>query len=371
MRLALVGPVHPFRGGISHYTTVLSRELRRRGHEVLLVSFRRQYPQWLFPGKTDRDPSATGLVAPGARYIIDPLNPLTWLRAIREIRRFQPDRVVLQWWQAFWAPVWITLELAQRITHTPVSVICHNVFPHERHPSNAPLARAVLGLANHVIAQSASERDDVRRLLPSKRADVAPHPLYDMLAGETISKEDARKQLGLSGSPILLFFGFIREYKGLDYLIDALPKVLAEFPQTQLVVAGEFWHNRVQYEAQIQRLGVSEHVVLVDRYIPNEEVGRFFAAADLVTLPYASATQSGVLQLALGFSRPVIATRVGGLAEAVEEGAGITLVAPRDADALAAGIIDYLHSPSQQAVTASRAMSRERWDLVVDLLTNA
>ena len=367
MKLVLIGPVYPFRGGIAHYTTVLRGELAAHGHDVLLISFRRQYPQWLFPGKTDRDPSAKALPAPGAVYILDLLNPFTWLEAARAIRAFRPQRVVLQWWQAVWAPAWLTIEAAQKLSRTPVTVICHNVLPHERRFWDRPLARAVLGLADRALAQSASERDDLRSLLPDKPVDVVPHPLYDMLAGQSPDKADARRQLGLEpGCPVLLFFGFVREYKGLDYLLAALPAVLAEHADARLVVAGEFWNNRAAYEAQIKGLGVAGQVSLVDRYIPNEEVPVYFAAADLVTLPYASATQSGVLQMALGFDRPVIASRVGGLADVVEAGDDVTLVEPRDAAALARAINAFLAAPVSRGVAASRASGKARWAQVVE-----
>jgi D-inositol-3-phosphate glycosyltransferase len=369
MKLVLIGPVYPFRGGIAHYTTVLRSELAARGHNVLLISFKRQYPQWLFPGKTDRDPSAKALDARGARYIIDLLNPLTWLEANRAIQAFAPQRVVLQWWQAVWAPAWLTIGAAQRRTRRPVTIICHNVLPHERRFWDAPLARAVLGLADRALVQSASERDDLLALLPGKAVDIVPHPLYDMLAGEPVDKVDARRRLGLDPrGPVLLFFGFVREYKGLRYLIDALPEVLRRFPDTQLVVAGEFWDDRRRYEEQIEACGLSDHVVLEDRYIPNEETPYFFAAADLVTLPYVTATQSGVLQLALGFARPVLSTRVGGLPEAIEEGGDARLVEPANARALAEGIIAFLSAPPAPR-GRSRELSKERWETLVDAIT--
>jgi glycosyltransferase involved in cell wall biosynthesis len=367
MKLVLIGPVYPFRGGIAHYTTVLRNELASRGHEVLLISFRRQYPAWLFPGKTDRDPSASPLEAPSARYILDLLNPWTWWQAIRAIRAYRPQRVVLQWWQALWAPVWLAIEVSQRATHTPVTVICHNVLPHERRPLDAALARAVLGLADRALVQSASECDDLHGLLPRKPVDVVPHPLYDMLAGQAITRDEARRQLGVDAAgPVLLFFGFVRDYKGLDYLLAAMPAVIVAFPDVRLLVAGEFWKNRAKYEAQIGALEIRAHVTLVDRYIPNEEAPLYFAAANLVTLPYASATQSGVLQMALGFDRPVVATRVGGLADVIEEGDDVTLVEPCDPAALAEAIIAFLRMPVSRGVAASRVRGKERWGQVVD-----
>jgi glycosyltransferase involved in cell wall biosynthesis len=372
MKIALIGPVYPFRGGIAHYTTVLSGELAAAGHDVLLISFTRQYPQWLFPGKTDRDPSAKPLKSSGARYIIDLLNPLTWFRANRAIAEFGAQRVVLQWWQAVWAPAWLTIDLAQRLARRPVTVICHNVLPHERRFWDAPLARAVLGLADRALVQSASERDDLLALLPGKPVDVVPHPLYDMLATEPVDKVAARRQLGLDpGCKMLLFFGFVRQYKGLDTLLAALPAVLAEHPDARLLVAGEFWNNRPEYDAQIAALGIAAQVVLADRYIPNEEVALYFAAADLVTLPYSSATQSGVLQMALGFDRPVVATRVGGLADVVEEGDDVMLVEPRDPAALAGAINALLSAPVARGVAASRRSGKARWAQVVEAVARA
>lgn len=369
MKLVLIGPVYPFRGGIAHYTTVLRAELAARGHDVLLISFKRQYPQWLFPGKTDHDPSAKALDAPGARYIIDLLNPLTWFEANRAIQAFAPQRVVLQWWQAVWAPVWLTIAAAQRRARRPMTVICHNVLPHERRAWDAPLARAVLGQADRALVQSASERDDLLALLPDKAVDIVPHPLYDMLAGEPTDKAEARRKLGLAPDiPVLLFFGFVREYKGLRYLIDALPEVLRRFPDARLVVAGEFWDNRRPYEEQIKARGLAGHVTIDDRYIPNEETPYFFAAADLVTLPYVTATQSGVLQLALGFDRPVLSTRVGGLPEAIEEGGDTRLVEPANAHALAEGIVEFLSAPPPPR-GRSRKLSKERWEALVDAIT--
>lgn len=368
--MVLVGPVYPFRGGIAHYTSVLDQELRRSGHDVLLLSFRRQYPRWLFPGRTDRDPSERVVAVADTHYVLDPLCPVTWFQAISEIRAFRPDRVALQWWQAFWAPAWIVLAVAQRLAGIPVTVICHNVLPHERHFWDVPVARLVLGLARRFIVQSDSERGKLRQLLGDVPVDTVPHPLYDMFAQETVDQATARSILGLAdGGPVLLFFGFVREYKGLHYLIEALPAVMLAFPHIRLLVAGEFWHNRAQYEQQISSLDLRDRIILVDRYIPNEDVPLYFGAADLVVLPYVTATQSGVVQLALGCSRPIVTTRVGGLAEAVDEGTDLILVEPRSASALATAIIEYLGSSGPSSLGISRERSKQRWGTLVNAIT--
>ena len=374
MRLVLVGPVYPFRGGIAHYTTVLYRELLKAGHEVLPISFRRQYPPWLFPGKSDRDPSTQAMTVAEARYLIDPLNPFSWLKTVREIRSYRPQVVVLQWWLGFWAPVWLTLGALVRLRRSmQLTIICHNVLPHEEHIWDRLIARSVLGLADQIVVQSTSEKDTLFALLPRSRVEIVPHPLYDMFAQQELSREAARERLGIApGTPVLLFFGFVREYKGLSFLLDALPAVQEAFSDVYLLVVGEFWQGEQAYERQIAALGLEKSVLLVNRYVPNEEVPVYFRAADLVTLPYASATQSGVLQLALGFGLPVVATRVGGLSEAVVEGDDVVLVEPKSATALSSAILAYLgRPPSNAGVQASRASSEQRWNSLVSVLTRA
>lgn len=373
VRLALIGPVYPFRGGIAHYTTVLHRELCKAGHEVLLISFQRQYPRWLFPGKSDRDPSAQAMTVADARYLIDPLNPLSWFRTFREICLYQPQVVVLQWWHGFWAPAWLTLGALLRRRRVDTTFICHNVLPHEPHIWDRLIARSVLSLGDQIVVQSSSEKALLLDLIPGSRVAIVPHPLYDMLAEQAISRETARQSLEITPlAPVLLFFGFVREYKGLRFLIDALVAVRETFPDVLLLVVGEFWDDKRIYEQQIEVLGLAGNVRLVDRYVRNEEVPAYFMAADLVTLPYTTATQSGVLQLALGFGLPVIASRVGGLSEAVIESEDVILVEPKNAVALSGAIIAHLSGPSQNTgVEMSRVNSRKRWDSLVGVLTRA
>lgn len=374
MRLALIGPVYPFRGGIAHYTTVLHRELCKAGHEVLLISFQRQYPSWLFPGRSDRDPSMQAMTVVDARYLIDPLNPFSWFCAFREISSYQPQVVVFQWWHGFWAPAWLALSTLLRLRkRVDIIFICHNVLPHEPHIWDRLIARSVLSLANQVVVQSSSEKAVLLDLIPGSHVAVVPHPLYDMLAEQATSHETARQRLGImSRTPVLLFFGFVREYKGLRYLIDALATVREVFPDVCLLVVGEFWEDKRIYEKQIEVLELERNIQVVDRYVKNEDVPMYFMAADLVTLPYTTATQSGVLQLALGFGLPVIASRVDGLSEAVIEGEDVILVEPKNTIALSNAIITYLRSPSQNiGVQKSRASSRKRWDSLVGVLTRA
>ena len=374
IRLVLIGPVYPYRGGIAHYTTMLYRALRERGHEVLLVSFKRQYPQWLFPGQSDKDPSKKPLKVEEARYWLDSLNPLTWLTAFWRIRRYRPDAVILQWWTTFWAPVWFTLGVLNWLfLRQPLIYICHNVLPHEMHRWDPLLARTVLRWGTCFVVQSAEEEHRLFSLLPRAQATIIPLPVFDMFADQRTSKEEARDRLRLPADvPVLLFFGIVREYKGLKNLLAALPEIRAQLGDVVLVVAGEFWEDQQPYLEMIHQLGLEDSVVVDDRYIPNEEVGVYFSAADVLVAPYRQVTGSAVVQMALGYGLPVITTTVGGLADLVRDGETGLLVPPSDSAALAAGIVQYftkgLATPLRQ-LTQSR--SHTHWLTLVNTIETA
>lgn len=310
MRVALFGPVHPFRGGIAHYTTLLNRTLLDEGHTVLLVSFRRMYPGWLFPGESDRDPSATPLQAANPHFWIDSLNPLTWLTTFARLRNFQPDRIVISWWTPFFAPLWYTLALLNRLfLRRELVVLCHNVLPHEESRVDRLLARTVLCWADRIVVQSEREQSRLLQLLPAADVGIAPHPVYDMWAEGRILQTEARARLNLPPDlPVLLFFGIVRQYKGLDSLLEALPHIQSATGDLLLVIAGEFWDERSAYEQQIRALGMEKSVRIDSRYIPDEEVALYFSAADLLIAPYRSVTGSGVIQMAAGFGVPVVTT---------------------------------------------------------------
>lgn len=369
MKCVLIGPTYPFRGGIAHYTTLLCQELRKR-HQVTLLSFRRQYPAWLFPGRTDRDPSQK-VLAVDCERVLDPFQPWTWMQTARRIVDLEPDLVLFQWWVPFWAPSWtVILRRVRGRIAAKVLFISHNVLPHEPRPWDRLLARRVLGQSDGVIVHSQWDRQVLLSLLPTMPAYVTPHPTYEVLAPTTWPRAEARRQFGLAeGKAVLLFFGFVRAYKGLRYLIEALALVRARF-DAHLLVVGEFWEDIAPYQAQIRALGLEASVTLIDRYIPNEEVGLYFAAADLVVLPYTDATQSGVAQLALGAGVPVITTSVGGLPDVIQDGVNGFLVPPRDSQALAAAILRYFEEefgPIFQAnIQAQKA--RFSWDRLVALI---
>ncbi len=347
MRFAVVGPTYPFRGGIAHHTTLLVQHLSAR-HDVLFISFRRQYPRWLFPGRSDRDPSQQPVRA-DCVYLLDPLNPLTWYATARTILAFAPDGVIVPWWVPFWAPAWWTLgRMIRRRRKSRLLFLCHNVLPHESAFWNRWVARRVLQAGDGFVVQSEREAARLRDILPrgeSAAIHVVLHPSYRALAREsTMGREEARSLLKLpEETKAILFFGLVRPHKGVDLLIEALPALRERLP-VHLFIVGEWWIPKEPLLARIAALGLDDTVTLVDRYVPNEALAQYFRAADVAVFPYRHATGSGAVQLALGFGLPIVAGDVDGVRELVDEAKGHVLVPPEDTDALAHALQRVLES---------------------------
>lgn len=366
MKLVLAGPVYPYRGGIAHYTTMLCQALREQGHDVLLVSFKRQYPKWLFPGRSDKDPSKKPLEVEGTQYWIDSLNPITWLVAFWRIRQYRPDALILPWWTTFWAPAWFVLGVLNRLfMRRPLIYICHNVLPHEVQWWDPWVVRLVLRWGTRFIVQSTEEKKRLADLIPGAQIAVVPHPVYDMFANERIPKEEARRRLGLPFEvPVLLFFGIVREYKGLQDVLTALPEIRARLERVILLVAGEFWEDKERYLAMIERLGVSDSVIIEDRYIPNEEVALYFSAADVLVAPYRRMTGSGAVQMAQGFGLPAIRTDIQKprCAAARDEA-----VLPTNSETLAVEVVHFFTEETQSRVTQKTGPDQvSSWKYLVD-----
>ncbi len=369
MRICVVGPTYPYRGGISHYTTLLVRHLRAAGHWTRLYSFTRQYPRWLFPGKTDKDTSAVPLKV-DCDYILDPVNPITWWRLYRKVRADAPDLLVLQWWVPYWTPCLTAISRwIKRHTKIPIVFICHNVMPHEGGGVlDRRLGMMVLRQGDALIVHSEQDRRRLHALLPQAEVRKALIPTYAELAdqrapgGPSADKTPVNlgRELGLpTDRPILLFFGFVRPYKGLEYLVQALPLVLEKI-DAHLLVVGEFWSSPEFYRRYASEFGVEQAITFVNRYVPNEELASYFDLADVVVLPYVSATQSAVVQLAFGFGKPVITTRVGGLHEVVHDGVNGLVVPAQDEVALANAIVRYFAEGLQERF--ERNVCEERRD---------
>jgi len=339
MKISIIGPSYPFRGGISHYTTLLYRHLKKR-HEGHFFAFKRQYPKWLFPGNTDKDNSSNPIREEGVENILDSLNPLTWCQVFLRIKRENPTLVIFPWWVSFWTPqFWTIATLIKMFTLARILFICHNVVEHESKWIDKILTRFVLKMGDFFIVHSAEDQQNLLSIFPEANVQISFHPTYDVFDFGDFDPDTMRKKYRIDGN-IILFFGFIREYKGLKYLIRALPEVLSKV-QVTLFVVGEFWKDKDEYIRLIKEVKIENNIILVDEYVPNEDVGYYFSAADLVAQPYTSATGSGVIQIAFGFNKPVIATEVGCLPEVVEDGKTGYLVPPESTHELAEAIIKF------------------------------
>jgi glycosyltransferase involved in cell wall biosynthesis len=340
MHLALVGPTYPLRGGIAHYTTMLAHNLQAHGHQVDLCSFQSGYLRALYPGKTDRDPSANPLRAP-AHYLLHPLRPGTWLATARWIATRKPDLAVIEWWVPFWAPPLMILAFTLRRYGVPVVMDCQNVLPHERHPFDQVLTALTLRQANVCLVYSPAHRAELAAVVPGMPVALVPFPAYTALAHTVPDRAAARKALGLPAGPLALFFGFVRPYKGLSVLIAAFARAVQQVP-LHLVIAGEFWGDPAPYLEQLATHQLEPHTTVVNRYLPDDELALYLAAADVVVMPYLAPVQSGVLALAQAFYRPVIASQVGGLQEGIRPEQTGLLVPPNDPAALAAALIRFV-----------------------------
>jgi glycosyltransferase involved in cell wall biosynthesis len=369
MKFVLVGPVYPYRGGIAHYTTMLAQTLAKRCSQFLVVSFRRQYPRWLYPGKSDLDPSQETLPV-NAGYYLDPLYPWTWWQTARKIAEWNPNLVIIQWWTTFWAPAFGSLAFLLRRRGVKVLFVIHNVMPHEPRPWDRWLVRLALRQGQHFLVMTDREQERLLSLLPQAKTTMAPLPVYDMFAGQRIPTAEAKQRLGLpAGESVALFFGLVRPYKGLRFAIEALTELRARGKMVRLLVAGEFWEDVMTYTRLIEQLGLSTQVKIDNRYIPNEQVGLYFSAADVFVAPYVGGTQSAVVKVALGFDLPVVISRAIA-SEELENDATHRMywVAPKDVHALADAIELSLRENEFAPGPVIRSSGDDEWGKLVDTI---
>lgn len=370
MRIAILGPTYPFRGGIAHYTTALYLALLKK-HEASLFSFKKQYPSFLFPGVDERDGSDAPLKTDSARRILNPLNPFSWITTFLAIRRTRPDVLVIPWWVAFWGPPFFAIALLMRLfSKARIVFICHNVIEHETSAFRRFITKRVLGRGHAFIVHSSPEARNLKQVLPRADIKVCSLPALELCKSAAVDRREAREKLGLGANGrVLLFFGFVRHYKGLDILIEALPRI-RERRDATLLVAGEFWRDRDEYLQRIEKLGLDGCVLVHDRYIRNEEISLYFAAADVVVLPYRSATGTGVVPLAYSFGVPVVAGAVGCLPEVVRDGETGFLVPPENPEALAGAVVRCLEEETLAALGRCALAEREKfsWDSYVAAL---
>jgi glycosyltransferase involved in cell wall biosynthesis len=361
-KIIIMGPAYPLRGGLASYDERLAREFMQQGHSVSIYTFSLQYPGFLFPGTTQfsTEPAPADL---DIHVRINSVNPLNWLSVGLELKNQKPDLVIVRYWLPFMGPcLGSILRIVKKNKRSKVVCIADNIIPHEKRPGDTLFTKYFVPPIDAFITMSEKVLDDLPQFAPGKPARFVAHPLYDNF-GEKISKEEARGKLKIKNEElIILFFGFIRKYKGLDILLDAM-KILESLNNSpsgdggktlkssnnspsedggkiKLLIAGEFYEDRKAYDEQIERLGIKDRLILKTEFIADSEVKYYLCAADVVVRPYRSATQSGVTPLAYHFEKPMIVTNVGGLPSLVPDDK-VGLVAEPTAESIAAKIIEY------------------------------
>jgi glycosyltransferase involved in cell wall biosynthesis len=348
-KIIIIGPGHPLRGGLATFNQRLAKEFIQSGYDCSIYSFSLQYPSFLFPGKTQysNEPVPEGITIHSA---INSINPFNWIKIGNRLRKEKPDIIVVRYWLPLMGPALGTiLRRVKKNNHTKIICIADNVMPHELRPGDKSFTKYFLKSCDAFITMSAKVMDDLRLFEKDKPARLVQHPVYDNF-GDIISKTEARKHLNLpENEKIILFFGFIRKYKGLDLLLEAMKILKQENPEThpasgganlKLLIAGEFYEDKKPYHEQIKKLNISDQLILKTDFIPDSEVKYYLSAADAMIQPYRNATQSGVTPLAYHFEKPMIVTNVGGLPSLVpDEKAGL-VVEPNPA-AIAQGILKF------------------------------
>ena len=354
-KVIIIGPGHPLRGGLATFNQRLAKEFIDQGNDCCIYSFSLQYPSFLFPGKTQfsNEPPPENLKI---NSVINSINPFNWIKIGNRLKKEKPDIIVVRFWIPFMGPALGTiLRRVRKNGHTKIICIADNVIPHEKRFGDKSFTRYFLKSCDAFITMSEKVMDDLRlfqkinSIRQTKPAKLVSHPLYDNF-GDIVSTLEARKHLGLpENEKIILFFGFIRKYKGLDLLLEAMSILKNIKPQTlniKLLVAGEFYEDAKQYYDQIEKLGIKDQLILKTEFIPDSEVKYYLCAADAVIQPYRNATQSGVTPLAYHFEKPMLVTNVGGLPSLVPDGK-VGLVVEANPNAIADGIIKFYQSGEQ------------------------
>lgn len=337
-KIVMIGPVYPYKGGISHYTGLMYRALAEE-HDVTMISYKLQYPKFLYK-KEQKDFSNDTFKIENTNFLIHTANPFNWIHSADEIKKLKPDLIIIQWWHPYFSPCyWMLCKLLKNFKKL---FVCHNVFPHERFPMDRFLTKLVLSNGDYFTVQSKQDEADLKSIKPDAIYKRTVLPTFNVFKYKNLSKPESRQLLDINETEkVLLFFGFVREYKGLKHLLNALPQVTAKLDHVKLLVVGDFDGDKEHYTTLIHDLNIDSYVEIHDGYIPDLEVEKFFAASDLVVLPYESATQSGIIQIAYDFEKPLIVTNVGGLPEVVLDNQTGYVVEAKNSAALASAIIRF------------------------------
>ncbi|MCX6307130.1 MAG: glycosyltransferase [Bacteroidetes bacterium] len=368
-KIVLIGSAHPLRGGLATFNERLIREYRNNGEDAYIYTFSLQYPSVLFPGKTQisSEPAPENLPI----FIkVNSINPFNWIKTGLELRKQKPDLVIVKFWMPFMAPCFGTIcRIIKGNRHSRVITIIDNLIPHEHRPGDRLLSSYWIGSVDGCVAMSKSVLDDLETFDAKKPKLFCPHPLYDNF-GDPVSKHEAVSRLNLDPAyHYVLFFGFIRDYKGLDLLLEAFADERLHQLNIRLLVAGEFYCDPKPYQEIIAKHHIGDMVIMSNDFIPDSKVLDYFCAADLVVQPYKSATQSGVTQIAYHFNKPMIITDVGGLAEFVPHEKAGYVVNPVPAE-IAAAIVRFYRENKESEFSANAAIEKQKysWANMVDTI---
>lgn len=311
MKFVIIGPVYPYKGGIAHFTTALAKALRDNRVEAEVISFKRQYPKFLYPSKSDIDPSKKKFLV-DARYLIDSIYPISWYKTLEYIVNFTPKLVIFQWWTTYWAP--LTFYLTRSLSKKKIKTLCivHNTYPHETKFYDRIITKISLSNVDTFLALSSSESSKLQDLFPNAKIILHYLPLYKLFSSVKDKQKEKIRYKDMMGIPrdnlVLLFFGTIRQYKGLENTIKAMKILKESLPNFTLIIAGEFWNDKEKYRNMIGSLNLQTNILIDDRYVPNEEVEQYFIASDIFIAPYEKGTQSGAVTIAASFDLPIITT---------------------------------------------------------------
>ena len=366
----IIGPAHPLRGGLATFNERLAKQFIQQGFDTKIYTFSLQYPGFMFPGTTQYSdaPAPADL---DIKVCINSVLPTNWLKVGLELKKLQPDFIVVRYWLPVMAPCLGTiLRIVRKNKHTKIVCIADNIIPHEKRKGDHLFTKYFINPIDAFIVMSEKVMSDLKLFDRTKPVQLIQHPLYDNF-GEKIDKKLARKNIGIEGGEkIMLFFGFIRKYKGLDILLDALALIKKENTSTsfKVLIAGEFYEDRKPFDEQVARLGLEDMLILRTDFIPDGEVRNYFCAADVVIQPYRNATQSGVTPLAYHFEIPMIVTNVGGLPALVPDGI-VGLIAEPNAAAIAQKIEEYFTKDAQVFIKNIKEEKKKfSWEKLVNAI---
>jgi D-inositol-3-phosphate glycosyltransferase len=359
-KVFIIGPAYPLRGGLATFDELFCKAFNAQGHNCEIISYSLQYPGFLFPGSTQYDTSGKAPEHLKIHTLINSVNPFSWFRTAKFIKKEKPDFIVFRFWIPFMAPALGCIARMVRKKGIKVLAITDNVIPHEKFPAKNQLADYFIKGCDGFITMSKAVMRDLEKFTDTPYRKYLLHPLYTSF-GEKLDKTAARRALGLpEDAPIVLFFGLIRKYKGLDLLLEAFGELRSN-PGIKLVIAGEFYEDQQPYLDLIKTYGIEEQVILHGKFIANEDVKLYFSAADLVTLPYRDATQSGVTQVSFHFEVPTLVTNVGGLGEIIPDKMAGYVVEP-NGKAIAEAIRDYFSNHRIEAFTQGMKNEKQKYD---------